>query len=73
MAGQGLDDQMIEVQLERIPGRRIPLGLEWQDAPVHGCKAGWLWRAMKWVTCLYCAVFMQVLGHFVGFMWVYWV
>ena len=35
----GLEDQVIEVQLDRVPGRRIPLGLEWQDAAKHNCKA----------------------------------
>ena len=33
------EDQVIEVYLERVPGRRIPLGLEWHDATKHNCKA----------------------------------
>eukprot|EP00435_Cladocopium_sp_Y103_P045974 s1897_g13.t1 len=37
-APDGLEDQVIQVQLERVPGRRIPLGLEWQDAAKHNCK-----------------------------------
>lgn len=32
------EDQVIEVYLERVPGRRIPLGLEWHDATKHNCK-----------------------------------
>ena len=46
----GLADEILEVPLERVPGRRIPLGLEWQDAAKHNCKAradgAWGWGGM---------------------------
>ncbi|CAE7235047.1 UBP23 [Symbiodinium natans] len=32
------DSAALEVQLERVPGRRIALGLDWADAQQHGCK-----------------------------------
>ena len=29
---------VLEVQLDRVPGRRIALGFEWQESLTHGCK-----------------------------------
>ncbi|CAK9093606.1 unnamed protein product [Durusdinium trenchii] len=37
-AAESLEEHVIEVQLERVPGRRIALGFEWQELPVHQCK-----------------------------------
>lgn len=34
-AAESLEEHVIEVQLERVPGRRIALGFEWQELPVH--------------------------------------
>ncbi|CAE7820769.1 USP27X [Symbiodinium sp. CCMP2592] len=32
------DHSVLEVQLERVPGRRIALGLDWAETQQHGCK-----------------------------------
>ena len=35
---RGGADNILEVTLERVPGRRMPLGFEWQDVSKHDCK-----------------------------------
>ncbi|OLP99200.1 Ubiquitin carboxyl-terminal hydrolase 27 [Symbiodinium microadriaticum] len=32
------EQSVLEVQLERVPGRRIALGLDWAETQQHGCK-----------------------------------
>lgn len=45
-------ENILEVSLERVPGRRMPLGFEWQDVSKHDCKvqgesSGKCWWLMK--------------------------